>query len=288
MRTLALLACFGLWSCGDRQVGEGPADRRAALERQLREQAGEPLLETARAYRELRAEHPDALRVVAEAFGRRGEREARFEVLRTLIMRGQGTVDDRLVALDLALELGRVDEATYASGLGWLDEALAAEPWCQTFELRVRWTVGRAEHERAIEQGLAGCPRDQERARWLALRVAAGSAPGTGVACEAVVHGAVELARTCIDHGTPGWQQEVARALLDDDRPRRLAAAGREPDVPVFVLLELARTPEVPVAERCAALAAAQRRELGWLPRAGHAAAIAGRYDGPRRALSCP
>lgn len=280
-------ACLVLGSCSDERSLARTPDRRAELERRLREEAGEPLHAAAAEYRELMGEHPDALRKIADAYGRRGEPVAQFEVLRALLMRGEGTTVERLTAIELARTLGRVDDATYNAGLGWLDQALRREPWCRTFAQLVTWTDGRPEHAPAIERALAGCPRDFERAGWYASRAAQPGEPGAADACQAVVHGEVELARACVDGGVTGWRQRVARAVLGEDPVGNLTSAAREPEVTAFVLLRLAGTPGVPTAERCAALVRARAIELGWLLMAGDASAVKGRYDALERSESC-
>lgn len=279
---------LALWSCGDDRSPARTPDRRAELERRLREEAGDPLHAAATEYRELMGEHPDALRTIADAYARRGERAAQFEVLRSVIMRGAGTTADRLTAIELARTLGKVDAATYTAGLGWLEQALAEEPWCRTFAQLVVWTEGRPEHAAAIDRALAGCPRDLERAGWYASRAARPGGGDPEDVCQAVVHGEVELARACVDRGGPGWRQGVARAMLGEDPAGNLVAAARVPEVTAFVLLRLANTPGVPVAERCAALARARAIELGWLPTAGAASAVEGRYAALRASAACP
>ena len=281
-------ACLVLGSCGDERSAARTPDRRAELERRLREEAGEPLHAAAAAYRELMGEHPDALRKVADAYGRRGEPAAQFEVLRALLLRGEGTTAERLTAIELARRLGRVDDATYAAGLGWLEQALAGDPWCRTFAQLVAWTDGRPEHARALDRALAGCPRDFERAGWYASRASQPGGQGAADACQAVVHGEVELARACVEGGGAGWRQRVARAALGEDPVGHLTAAARESEVTAFVLLRLAQTPGVATAERCAALVRARTIELGWLPTAGAASAVKGRYDALERAGACP
>jgi hypothetical protein len=284
---VGVVAFLVLGSCdGGRSSGPKP-DRRAELERRLRAEAGDPLHAAATEYRELMGEHPDALRKIAEAYGRRGEHAAQFEVLRTLITREQGTTDERLPALELARKLGRVDEAMYKAGLGWIKEAAARDPWCRTFAQLVTWTEGRTEHAWAIEQALLGCPRDHERARWYTSRASQPGSRGADDACRAVVHGESSLAQMCVDRGATGWRLAVAKALLGEDRLANLGAAARDPEVTAFALLELARTPGVPTADACAALARARAIELGWLPRAGDLHALNGRYDALRRAASC-
>ena len=284
MRWIVVACLVTTMSCGKRAAAP---DRRAELERKLREESGEPLRAAATEYRELMAEQPDALRKIADAYGLRGERAARVEVLRTLILRGQDTRDERLKALELAHELGRVDDAMYQTGLGWLRTSLAREPWCATFAQLVTWTEGHPEHTQAIEEALAGCPRDSERAAWWTARARAPDA-AADAACQAVSYGESTLAEQCLASGATGWRVDVATALRDDDRVGHLRAAAQAPDVTAYVLLELARTPGVPVAEACAALARARTIEVGWLPRAGDASAIEGRYRGLRQAASCP
>lgn len=57
-----------------------------------------------------------------------------------MIVRGLGTIDDRLAALDVARKLGRIDEPMYRTGLARLEEAAAKEPSCRTFAELVEWT----------------------------------------------------------------------------------------------------------------------------------------------------
>lgn len=252
----------------------------------LRQDGREAVERAAAEYRELRAEHPDALRTIADAYQRISDEAAELAVLRTLIVRGQATSSDKLRALRVALELDTVDDKTYAAGLTWLDEALVTDPWCASFALLVQWTAGRPEHDASIERALAGCPRDHERAAWFALRAErSGDAED---ACNAVVHGEHALARRCITGGRVPWKLAVARAMLEAEPSKQLAGALTASEITPHVLLMYAAAPAVPRDDACAALARARTIETGWLPRAGSEAGIAGRYAALRQQRSCP
>jgi hypothetical protein len=272
-------------ACGNKGPTSPPDSRLVELERVLRQGGRDVVRSAAAEYRELRAEHPDALRTVADAYARLGDEAAEFETVRTLVVRGQGMSEDKARALRLALELELVDETMYRTGLTWLEEMLNHEPYCATFALLVDWTNGRPEHRETLDRGLAGCPRDQERARWFALRAARSDSAED--ACNAVVHGHHQLAERCLESETLGWRVGVARAMREGRVYEHLIPARSAPDVTVFVLRMYAASPDVPRDEACAALARAQEMEISWLPRAGHEAAIAARYDALRKQRGC-
>jgi hypothetical protein len=285
----AVVASMIAVSCG-REPPRTPPDRRAEVRQQLRSGGRAEVAIAAKEYRELMGEAPEALRTIADAYLRIGDEAAEFEVMRTLVARGHGTAADRLRVLELAQSRGMNDEALYRTGLTWLQEILAQEPWCATFAQLVDWTIGRPEHAAALDQALAGCPRDLERSRWLTDYATQSADPLRAAqdACSAVVHGATELAVKCAKEGTMGWQLSVAKALLGDLPLDHLREASSHPDATAFVLLRFAQTPGVPAAEACSALARARSIETNWLPRAGAALGIDARYQVLGRQLGCP
>lgn len=271
-------------NCGpDRSVGhDRPVDRRDArrdkLEQNLREGGPSEITASALEYREIMDDTPAALRTIAEAYERVGNKQAAFEILRTLITRGHGTTTDKLRVLHLASETAHVDDALYRTGLKWLDQALIQEPWCATFSQLVTWTAGHAEHATALDRALAGCPRDRERATWFASR---------NEACNAAAHGDFGSARACIESHDVAWKVAVAKAILDKDALTNLRTAAKSPQITVFALLRLASTPGTPRDEACSALARAREKELAWTPVAGHSSAVEGRYTALRNAAGC-
>jgi hypothetical protein len=285
----ASLASVVAVSCG-REPPRAPPDRRAEVREQLRSGGRAEVAIAAKEYRELMGEAPEALRTIADAYLRIGDEAAEFEVMRALVTRGLGTATDRRRVLALAKSRGMNDDALYRMGLTWLQEIVVQEPWCATFSELVEWTRGRPEHAAALVQALAGCPRDLERSQWLTENATQSTDAMRAAqdACSAVVHGATALAAKCAKDGTIGWQLSVAKALLGELPLDHLREASSHPDATVFVLLRFAQTPGVPAPEACSALARARSIETTWLPRAGDASAIAGRYHGLGRQLGCP
>ncbi|MBA3392136.1 MAG: hypothetical protein H0T89_05800 [Deltaproteobacteria bacterium] len=243
-----------------------PEDRRTALQRTLRESAGEAFDHAAREYRELLGESPEALRDLAEIHRERGERTEELALRRTLILRKQATAKDRLRAVDLlALKDTPIDEPTYQTGLGWLTDALDQEPSsCEIADSLVMWTQQRSEHAGVIERGLARCPIDHYRARWFGMRIKDHPA----IACDAVIHGDASVAQACVDAGGAPWKVAVAKAVLGEAPLDNLRAASRDPGATVYVLVRLASTPGIPTDEACQAIARASKLEAGWPHRA--------------------
>ncbi len=270
---IALVACSG-----ERKQ----EDRRAALQRSLRESAGEAFETAAREYRELLGERPEALRDLAAIHRDRGERTEELALLRTLILREQATTVDQLRAVELLLhEEARIDEPTYRTGLGWLTEALAREPSCETADSLVTWTDQRPERAQAIERALASCPIDHYRAGWFAMRVKF-DPPS---ACNAVIHGDTSAARGCVDASGAPWKIAVAKALLGEAPLENLRAASRDPGATVDVLVRLAGTPGVPTDEACQAISRASKLEATWPQRVP--AAVDAKYADLRKRAGC-
>jgi hypothetical protein len=294
-RRLFLLACLTTAAvavpaagCGKADSKKPTEDRRAALQQQLRQGGRAEVAAAAAEYRELMGESPDALRTIADAYLRVSDEAGELEAMRAVVARGQGTAADRRRLLALAVERSKTDEALYRTGLTWLDEIAAAEPWCATFAQLVEWTSGRPEHAAALDRALAGCPRDLERGRWLAERAARPASPTRGEdLCSAVAHGATDLAATCVQEGKAPWQVAFAKAMLMQDVLANLRIAAASQDATVFVLLKHAQTPGLPLEEACASLERARAIEVSWLPRAGDPSAIEGRYQGLKQQLPC-
>ncbi len=289
-----MLACFaafgalGAAGCGKDAPKKPAEDRRAALQQQLRQGSRAEVATAAAEYRELMGEAPEALRTIADAYLRVSDEAGELEAMRALVARGQGTSEDRRRLLALAQERSKTDEALYRTGLTWLEEIAAKEPWCATYQQQVEWTEGRPEHAAALDLALTGCPRDLERSRWLAERAARKeSTTRADDLCSAVAHGATDLATTCAQEGKNPWQLAFAKAILLQDVTANLRLAAASQDATVFVLLKLAQTPGLPLDEACAALERARALEVSWLPRAGDSSAIEGRYQGFRQQLHC-
>ncbi len=117
----------------------------------------------------------------------------------------------------------------------------------------------------AIELAFGRCPVEVNRADLFRRRFELQHKPAD--ACDAVVHGLNsewELARLCVEGGSPGWKVEVAKATLGQDAPARLRSAINASDVTSHALLEFVRTSGVSHEETCAAIARAERVELRW------------------------
>lgn len=287
---LPLLLCASLASLG---LGCGKPepkkpDRKAELEQLLKQGSRQEVASAAVEYRELSGESPESLRTIASAYSRISDEAAELEVMRALVSRGQGTNDDRRRVLELAADRAKTDDALYQTGITWLKEILEKEPWCDTYRQLVDWTKGRPEQAASLEQALAGCPRDLERAQWFTLRAAQSGNPDPSEdACSAVAHGATDLASRCATEGKTAWKVAVAKAILDQDAVANLRTALTSPDATPFVLVRFAQTPGVPREEACAALARALNIEKRGLPYASHAAAIDGNYQARRQQLGC-
>ena len=253
------------------------------LKRRMLEEPPARRLQTADEYRKIVGDDPDGLRMVARAYYFAGAHERSVELLRELVRRGQATLDDRLEILEILRYhihfrewirkpfRGPIDDPTYREGLAWIEEKLARKPECQPLDLLVDWTLGHTEHASSIERGLAGCRRESKRGRWLALRSKLKGDSGGDDACDAIVNDGggqdrETLAETCIRNGKSRWKVGVAKALLGQQREANLRAAWEEPDVTVFVLKQLVRTPEVARHEACEALVQARGVERGWEP----------------------
>jgi len=257
------------------------------LESVLSSGAPDAIPDAATEYRELRGEDPNALRLVASAYTRLQDKKAEFDVLRTIIMRGQGTRDDKLRAIKLALQIGSVSDIVYTTGRRWLDDALDEQPSCGTFGLLVEWTEGRAENGPAIDRALAGCPRDYERAHWLWLRAArTGSVDD---ACDSVAHGIGgrgyerKAARQCATDST-GWKSRLAKAVLENTVPADLLT---ETNLTAAVLLAIAASSTTTREEACRALVRAREIESSWLPVAGNAIELQERYRQLQKQRAC-
>jgi hypothetical protein len=281
--TVAVYVC--LIGCG-RDTGAPSHDERVAqLKRRLSEDVGLQLAAAATEYRKLVGETPDALRTIAAAHRRAREDDAELEVLRTLVIRGQATSDDRVRAVRL-LSTRKVDDRAYRIGLKWLSEATLQEPRCTTFALMVEWTDGHQEHDATIDLALSSCPREYERGEWFASRAL--KLRESADACDAVVNGRVDLAPLCIDGAkAEPWKIDAARGLTGNDRPIRLRNASAAKQATAFVLRELASTPGIARDEACAALTRAQAIELAWVGIGGERSTIEGRYAALRQAASC-
>ncbi|MBK9034246.1 MAG: hypothetical protein IPL61_23780 [Myxococcales bacterium] len=264
--------------------GRGMAD---LAERSLREGDRAEVMGAASVYR---VKHDDAaaLRLVVDAYARVGAVDEACAVGWELARRGDATAADRRRALRQGRGCAGCGDGCYADGLAWLDALLAAEPWCETFGLRVTWTAGHAEHADALARALAGCPRDDDRRPWLAER-ARGADAVPGDACQAVVYGEVDLARACLEEVevAPLGQVAAARLVLGIEPIANGRIAVGAADATAFVLLAFARTPGAPHDEACAAVARAEVGERRWLPGGGDDGAIAARYLTLRRELGC-
>jgi hypothetical protein len=263
-------------------------DRKAELEQLLKQGTRQEVAAAAKEYRELSGESPESLRTIASAYLRISDETAELEVMRALVSRGQGTNDDRRRVLELAADRAKTDDALYQTGITWLKEILEKEPWCDTYAQLVDWTKGRQEQAAALEQALAGCPRDTERARWFTMRAAQSGNPDPSEdVCSAVAHGATDLASRCAIEGKTAWKVAVAKAILDQEAIPNLRMALTSPDATPFVMVRFAQTPGVPREEACSTLARARNVEKRWLPYASHAAAIEGHYQARRQQLGC-
>ncbi|MBA3462040.1 MAG: hypothetical protein H0T46_18920 [Deltaproteobacteria bacterium] len=257
------LVIFCLVACGGKRATH-PDDERNRMEHVLRRDQDPTAVATAaREYRELMAEKPDALRLVAQAYSRIGDRRAAIDTLTTLISRGQATRDDRFRAIELLLLMagdGRtvIDEATYRTNLEWMHRELRGEPECSRWMKLVDWTQGRSEELASIDAALAVCKREGRRGQLFQAR--AKLTRDREDACQAIVRGTYNLehAQQCADGGT-GWQVEVAKALLGQDPQTRLMSVLESPEITSFVLALYADTPGVEQAEACKAL----KRALG-------------------------
>ena len=275
--SLALVLLLFLVGC--REKPSADQIRKAELERVLRDAwFAEPsealrnaVTRTAREYRELTADSPDALRQVVMALNAAGDHRAALDVLQTLIKRGQASREDRFEAIELLLRLSEkdqivIDDATYLTNLKWLRRELENESLgCYRNLTFVSWTDGHPEALEAIELAFGRCPVEVNRAELFKRRFELQHKPED--ACNAVVHGMnseSELARLCIEGGSPGWKVEVAKAALGQDAPARLRSAINASDVTSHVLLEFVWTSAVSQEEMCAAIARAERIELRW------------------------
>ena len=276
---VALWFAFPLVACSDARQ---PEDRRAVLQRTLRESAGPAFDSAAREYRELLAERPEALRDIAEIHRQRGERAEELALLRTLILRKQATTKDQLRAAWLLMANETpIDEPTYRTGLGWVTDALDREPSCETADLLVKWTGGRAEQQRAIESALSRCSTDHYRAQWFGVRAKIHPAS----ACDAVVHGDTSSARACVATDSAPWKVAAAKAVLGEAPLENLRAASRDPSATVYVLLRLASTTGIATAEACEAIARASKLEAAWPHR--HPAGVDATYAVLRKRAGC-
>jgi hypothetical protein len=274
---LALVLLVSLHGCKERPSAD--EIRKAELERILRdvflqersEELRNAVTKAAREYRELTAESPDGLRLIANAFRSAGDLRATLDVLQTLITRGQADRNDRFHAIDLLLMLSQknqivIDDATYQTNLRWLRRELEDKSLtCYRSLTFVKWTDGHPEALEAIELAFGRCPVEVNRAELFRRRFELRHNPED--ACDAVVHGKnseSELARRCVEGGSPGWKVEVAKAALGQDAAARLRSAINASDVTSHVLMEFAQTSAVSQEETCAAIARAERIELRW------------------------
>lgn len=277
-RAAVIVAVMATFGCGR----DAPKDRRAALAQQLRTASRTELPAAAAAYRAALGEEPAVVREIADAYARVGDRDGELATLRPMIEAERGAPTDVRRALDLMLDAGPIDDATYQRGRSLLQQLLRAEPWCASYDLLVRWTEGHPEHPASLDQALAGCPRDEERARWLTAR-----RRDAANACDAVVRGALTEAMRCVEGGGTSWQVLAARGVLGERPGDNLRAAAASPDATAFLLLQVARLADTPRDQACAALTRARAIEQAWLPKAGAPAAIAGRYDQLNRNAGC-
>lgn len=278
-RGLGLTLIFLLLLLGCREQPSADQIRKAELERILRdvflhersEELRNAVTKAAREYRELTAESPEGLRLIVNAFRSAGDLRATLDVLQTLIARGQADRYDRFHAIDLLLMLSSsnqivIDDATYQTNLKWLRRALEdTSLTCSRNLTFVHWTEGHPEALEAIELAFGRCPVEVNRAELFGRRFELQHKPED--ACDAVVHGTrseSELARVCVERGSPGWKVEVAKAALGQDAPARLRWAVNTSNVTSHVLKEFVRTSAVSQEETCAAIARAERIELRW------------------------
>jgi hypothetical protein len=293
--SLALVSLLSLVGC--REKPSADQIRKAELERIMRDawfaERSEALrgavTKAAREYRELTADSPDGLRQVAITFNAVGDHRAALDVLQTLVKRGQASRDDRFETIDLLLMLSQknqivIDDATYQTNLKWLRRELEDESLsCYRNLTFVSWTEGHPEALEAIELAFGRCPVEVNRAELFRRRFELQHKPED--ACDAVVHGMnseSEVARLCVEGGSPGWKVEVAKAALGQDAPARLRSAINASDVTSHVLMEFVRTSAVSQEETCAAIARAERIELRW-----DQPSTVGSFDELRRQRSC-
>jgi hypothetical protein len=250
------------------EVEEFLRDTRRGLDRSEERRAA--VKNAAREYRELTAENPNALRIIASAFRSVGDRESELEVLRTLIVRGQAEREDRFHAIDLLRQMSWddqiiIDDATYQTNLAWLRRELTSEDSCTRNLILVRWTEAHPEALESIQLVLDRCRAEVNRADLFRRRFEIQHRPQD--ACDAVVNGSSheDLATVCVEQGTPGWKVEVSKAILGQDKQARLRRAIQAEDVTSFVLMEFVDTVAESREETCAALARARTIELGWL-----------------------
>ena len=244
---------------------------------------------TAREYRELTGDSPDGLRQVVMTLRAVGDHMAALDVLQTLVRRGQASRGDRFEAIDLLLMLSRknqivIDDATYQANLKWLRRELEDKSLtCYRNLTFVGWTDGHPEALETVELAFGRCPVEVNRAELFRRRFELQHKPAD--ACDAVVHGMnseSELARLCVERGSPGWKVEVAKAALGQDAPARLRWAINTSDVTSHVLMEFVRTSAVSQEETCAAIARAERIELRW-----DQPSTVGSFNELRRQRSC-
>ena len=287
---LRFVIVVALAACGSKR-SSNQEDERARLEDTLRrEQSRAAVKDAARAYRELMGEAPEALHLVADAFERVGDRQGAIETLQTLVARGHANREHRFRLIDLFLlstseERREIDAATYQTNLEWLQRELQGVRECARWMTLVAWTHRRPEEDRSISAALEVCKDDSRRAELFRARAALTKDPED--ACQAVVHGAPDLADQCAAAGA-GWRRDVADALLGRNVREKLTNAIASREATPYVLTLFARTPEIPVSEACSALTRAEEVELGWSPKdPGHRAATLGRYEVLKRDRGC-
>jgi hypothetical protein len=176
--------------------------------------------------------------------------EARFEYLRDMLRWPESITDER-----------------YAEGLSWLEAALVKLQTCSRFDLLVRWTRGRPEHDLAVWRALSGCWLEHLHAQWFEMLAERGGAMSGELACDAVVRGESKLRHLCIHDGMTRWKIDFARAIDGVLWETALRQAARAPDTTRFVVESFARLPGVSREEACAATyraeAAQVQRALG-------------------------
>ncbi len=287
MTRALIILCFV--ACGGHRTSTKD-EVRTRLEQVLRQEQGrEAVTAAAREYREQMAEEPDALRLIAGAFERIGDRPAAIETLRTLIVRGQATSADRYQAIDILLtsvseDRAVLDDATYRTNLEWMQREQQRQRECRRAITLARWAQGHPEELATNTAALDVCKQESRRADLFRARANLTKDPND--ACQAVVHGDPELAQRCVDAGS-GWRVEVAKAVLGQDAQAHLKNAIISPDVTSYVLTLFARTPNVAPSDACRALARAQDLELRSADDAANRSATIGRFEGLKRDRGC-